>query len=200
MRAFPQIRHGIVFDLEFTAWEGSMAHRWSRPGEFAELVQVGAVKVDAENLTVLDTLDVLVRPRLNPLLSDYFTALTGIADADLAARGVDFVEAYEAFVAFADGAVTLAFGTDDLVFKDNMRLYGLDDMAPFPPFANLRPWFDANGVATAKLHSCDVGPLLGTPFEGRRHNALADSLSLVAGIRALVARGAPNPVDGPVTR
>jgi inhibitor of KinA sporulation pathway (predicted exonuclease) len=194
MRTFPQIRQGIVFDLEFTAWEGSMAHRWSRPGEFAELVQVGAVKLDADSLAVVDTLDVLVRPRVNPRLSEYFTALTGIANADLAARGVDFADAYEAFLAFADGAVTLAFGTDNLVFADNIRLYGLGDMTPFPPFANLRPWFNANGIETARLHSCDVGPLLGTPFEGRPHNALADSLSLVAGIRTLVARGAANPI------
>ncbi len=46
MTSFPQIR-AIIFDLEFTAWEGSVAHRWSRPGEFTELVQIGALKIDA---------------------------------------------------------------------------------------------------------------------------------------------------------
>ena len=32
-----------VFDLEYTAWECSMARRWLAPGEFKEVVQIGAV-------------------------------------------------------------------------------------------------------------------------------------------------------------
>ena len=68
-----------------------MANRWSRPGEFTELVQIGAVRVNAETFAVEAEMDVLVRPRLNPLLSDYFTGLTGITNQDIAARGLDFV-------------------------------------------------------------------------------------------------------------
>ena len=29
----------IVLDLEMTAWEGSLAAKWSRPGEYKEIVQ-----------------------------------------------------------------------------------------------------------------------------------------------------------------
>jgi inhibitor of KinA sporulation pathway (predicted exonuclease) len=181
---FPQNYDGraVVFDLEFTAWEGSMANRWSRPGEFAELVQIGALRVDARTFTVEAELDVLVKPRLNPVLSEYFVQLTGITNDELAARGVDFAVAYH------------AFGTDNLVFEDNIRLYGLGEFAPPPRFINLRPWFNANGVATAQLHSCDVGPVLGVPFEGRQHNALADAKSLIAATRVLLERGAKNPL------
>ena len=196
MTVFPQNCDGlaVVFDLEFTAWEGSMANRWSRPGEFTELVQIGALKVDAQTFAVEAELDLLVKPRLNPVLSEYFVQLTGIANDQLAARGVDFAAAYCEFLAFANSGVTLAFGTDNLVFEDNIRLYGLDGFASPPPFVNLRPWFNANGVATARLHSCDIGPVLGVPFEGRRHNALADAKSLAAAIRALLERGAKNPL------
>jgi inhibitor of KinA sporulation pathway (predicted exonuclease) len=187
-------RYAVVYDLEFTAWEGSMANRWSRPGEFTELVQIGAVRVHAESFDVEDEMDVLVRPRLNPVLSDYLVNLTGITNEEVAAQGVDFAKAYGNFLKFSDGCTTLAFGADYLVFESNLRLYGLGGFAPLPPFVNLRPWFTANGVATAKLHSCDVGPALGVPFEGRKHNALADTKSLVAGIRVLLGRGAKNPL------
>jgi len=183
-----------VFDLEFTAWEGSMANRWSRPGEFTELVQIGAVRVDARSFAAEAELDLLVRPRLNPVLSDYFVTLTGITNDAVAAHGVDFANAYRSFLAFADGCATLAFGAYNLIFADNIRLYDLKGVGPPPPFINLRPWFSANGIATAKLHSCDVGPLLGVPFEGRQHNALHDSRSLAAGIRVMLERGARNPV------
>ena len=171
-----------------------MANRWSRPGEFTELVQIGAVRVNAATFEVETEMDVLVHPRLNPVLSDYLVKLTGITNEDVAVRGVDFVDAYRAFLEFAEGCTTMAFGTDDLIFVDNIRLYGLRGLPAPPPFLNLRPWFNANGVPTATLHSCDVGPTLGVPFDGRQHNALADTKSLVAGIKVLLGRGAKNPL------
>lgn len=195
MTAFPQnYDKAVVFDLEFTAWEGSMANRWSRPGEFTELVQIGAVMVDARTFAVEAEMELLVRPRLNAVLSDYFMRLTGISNEAIRTEGVDFTEAYRRFLGFTDGRMTLAFGTDNLIFEDNIRLYGIADLPPPPPFKNLRPWFDASGIATSRLHSCDVGPLLGVQFQGRKHNALDDAKSLAAGIGVMLERGARNPL------
>src|SRR5258706_10294556 len=67
-----------IFDLEYTAWECSMARHWLTPGEFKEVVQIGAVKLDPGSFAVLDELGVLVGPRINPVLSPYFEKLTGI--------------------------------------------------------------------------------------------------------------------------
>jgi inhibitor of KinA sporulation pathway (predicted exonuclease) len=184
----------IVFDLEFTAWEGSMAHRWLRPGEFTELVQIGAVKVDAQSFAVIDEIDVLVRPKLNPVLSDYFVQLTGITNDELAARGVDFAEAYDEFVRFADNGVIAAFGRDDLVFEANIRLYGLKNAVPVPSYINIIPWLYENGVDPRGKNACDVASLAGAAFEGHKHNAIDDARGVLTGIRALVARGAKNPL------
>lgn len=181
----------IVFDLEFTAWDGSMAQRWLRPGEFREIVQIGAVKVDAVTLAILDRFEAIVRPRINPCLSAYFEQLTGITSAELAAHGRDFAPAYDDFLAFAGRGVTSAFGRDDLVFAENLRLYGLTP-PQMPEFRDSRPWFRAAGFETQGLHSCDIGPKLGVAFEGRAHTALADSLSVAAGMRVLVEGGAPS--------
>jgi inhibitor of KinA sporulation pathway (predicted exonuclease) len=187
------IPYAVVFDLEFTAWETSMASRWLRPGEFKEVVQIGAVKVDA-GFAPLDRFDTLVRPRLNPVLSDYLVKLTGISNAALKARAVDFAAAYRAFVSFAADLPVLAFGPDHLVFLDCLRLYGMKNEPALPPFLDLRHWFQANGLDIRGMHSCDVGPAAGVPFEGHSHNGLADAQSLAAGVRALMARGAPRPV------
>src|ERR1700755_2685449 len=86
-----------VFDLEYTAWECSMARHWLEPGQFKEVVQIGAVKLDGRDLSILGEFDCLVRPRINPLLSPYLENLTGITNADIAARGVDFAEGYARF-------------------------------------------------------------------------------------------------------
>ena len=165
-----------------------MRHHWLRPGEYREVVQIGAVKVDAASLAVLDSFEILVRPRLNPVLSPYLEKLTGIGNDDVREKGRDFAQAYDAFLAFCAGAVTSAFGRDDLVFEENLRLYGLARSAP--AFRDSRPWFRANGLDTCGVYSCDVGPKLGVPFEGQTHSALADSQSVAAGMKVLISRGA----------
>jgi inhibitor of KinA sporulation pathway (predicted exonuclease) len=187
----------VVFDLEFTAWQGSLERRWLGPGEFKEVVQIGAVKVDAHTLAQNEAFEVLVRPRINPVLSPFLEQLTGITNAAIAERGVDFEEAYRRFIAFADGAVTCAFGRDDLVFAENIRLYGLGGSPPVPPYINIVPWLRDNGIDMRGLHACDVGPACGAPFKGRKHDALDDARSVADGIAALVARGAHNVFNRP---
>ncbi len=184
----------IVFDLEFTAWEGSMLHRWMRPGEYREVVQIGAVAVDGTTFAETATLDLLVKPRLNPVLSDYLEQLTGVTNAALAERGMDYEDAYKAFVAFADGAPILAFGRDDLVLRDNLRLYGLPEDPPLPPYVNAIPWLVARGIDPRGRHACHTAALCGAVFEGREHDAVEDSRSVALGIATLLAKGAPNPL------
>lgn len=184
----------VVFDLEYTAWPGSLEHRWLRPGEHREVVQIGAVQVDADNFAETAAFGRLVKPRLNPYLSPYFEQLTGITNDALAAEGIDFVQAYDAFIAFAQGAPLISFGRDDLVLGDNLRLYGIKDAPPLPLHINIAPWLRAHGIDTRGSHACDVARLAGTAYAGRRHDALDDARSVALGVAALVARGAAHPV------
>ena len=186
--------YAVVFDLEFTAWEGSQERGWLAPGEYAELAQIGAVKVD-NMFTPLAEFDRILRPRLNPELSGYMQRLTAITNDDIRERGVDFIEAYRDFAAFAGELPILSFGRDDLIFIDNVRLYGLKGLPALPPFVDLRGWLQAQGIdiTSRKFHACDVGPAAGVPFNGHAHNGLADAYSVAAGVAALMARGAPPP-------
>jgi DNA polymerase III epsilon subunit-like protein len=183
----------IVFDLEFTAWPGSMEHHWLRPGEFREVVQIGAVKLDTGTLAETGSADILAKPRLNPVLSPYFETLTGVTNARLARDGLDFAEAYRAFLSFAGDAPLVAFGRDDLVLIANLKLYGLNGEPPLPPHINIVPWLRRAGIDTRGLHACDIAKAAGAAFEGRLHDALDDARSVAEGIRALVARGFANP-------
>ncbi|MGB8366116.1 MAG: exonuclease domain-containing protein [Rhizomicrobium sp.] len=184
----------VVFDLEYTAWPGSMEQRWLRPGEHREVVQIGAVKVDAGIFAETASFSRLTRPRLNPRLSPYFEELTGIGNGVLAAEGIDLAHAYRAFIAFADGAPLVSFGRDDLVLADNLGLYGIIDAPPLPAHINIVPWLKAQGIDPRGSHACDVARLAGAAFAGRRHDALDDARSVALGIATLVARGAPHPI------
>lgn len=179
-----------VFDLEFTAWEGSLARQWLGPGEFKEVVQIGAVRLNLQSLRIEDSFDCLVRPRINAVLSDFFENLTGISKGRLAADGVDFEIAYRRFLDFAQGGTVAAFGHDEWVLEENIRLYGLKGLPPMPDFLELREWFFQRGVDPKGLHSCDIGPKLGVPFEGQKHDALCDARSIAAGMTVLIQRGA----------
>lgn len=182
----------VIFDLEFTAWEGSMQSRWTRPGEHKEVVQIGAVKLDAERLTVLDEFEMLVQPRVNPVLSDYLVALTAITNERLKERGVDFITALRAFLDFAGDAPVWAFGRDDLVLADNLKLYGWGAMT-LPVYHNAVPWLTAQGLDLAGKNANHVAEAAGTTFDGHRHDALADAHGVAKGIVHLVKNGAANP-------
>lgn len=196
MPASPQDHspYGVVFDLEFTAWEDSQQTDWLAPGAYRELVQIGAVKVD-RTFAPLAEFDALVRPRLNPNLTDYLQRLTAITNDDIRERGIDFVDAYRDFVSFAAGLPIISFGRDDLIFVDNIRLYGLKDLPLLPSYHDLRGWLQAQGIdiTSRTFHACDVGPAAGVPFEGHTHNGLADAHSVASGVAALIARGATPP-------
>ena len=138
--------HVVIFDLEFTAWEGSLESRWTRPGELTEVVQIGAVKLDAASLKEVDAFEMLVKPRVNPVLSDYLVALTGVGNGQLAMRGVDFITAYRAFLDFTAGSQAWAHGRDDLILSGNLKLYGWERALPLLSYSNAIPWFAAQGI------------------------------------------------------
>ena len=182
-----------MFDLEFTCWEGSLQHQWSRPGEFREVVQIGAVKLSPSNLKPVAEFDILVAPRLNPVLSTLFTELTGITNQDVARRGVDFITALRAFLDFAGESHLWAHGRDDLVLTNNLRLYGWEGRFALPPYSNTIEWFLEQGVDLRGKHACDTPKAVGAHFSGREHNALDDARGVAAAMATLIARGAPSP-------
>jgi inhibitor of KinA sporulation pathway (predicted exonuclease) len=178
-----------VFDLEYTAWECSMARHWLTPGEFREVVQIGAVKLDANSFARLDEFSLLIRQRINHQLSAYFQKLTGISQEAVTRQGVDFADAYHRFLDFAGDGPIASFGRDDRALMENLRLYGIADAVPLPVFYDLRGWFAVQGLDPRGLHSCDIAPALGLPFVGQSHNALDDARSLAAGMAVMAVRG-----------
>ena len=179
-----------IFDLEYTAWECSMARHWLSPGEFKEVVQIGAVKLDAESFAPIAEFDCLVRPRVNFPLPAYFEKLTGIGSEQVARSGTDFALAFASFLVFAGDGPIASFGRDDRVLDENIRLYGMTGASALPVFYDLRGWFAVQGVDPRGMHSCDIGPAVGIPFEGRNHNALDDARSIAAAMAKMAKSGA----------
>jgi inhibitor of KinA sporulation pathway (predicted exonuclease) len=183
----------VVFDTEFTAWPGSMARAWAGPGEHKEIVQIGAVALDAANLEERCAFSVLICPVVNPVLSDYLVGLTGITNERLTAEGVDFAAGVARFVEFAGNRPLHAYGRDDRIIAANAERLGYPKLWPNLPTTNLKDWLLQVGIPLTGVHSGNLAAHVGSKSQGIAHDALIDARSLAEAVRYLVAKGAPNP-------
>jgi inhibitor of KinA sporulation pathway (predicted exonuclease) len=181
----------IVYDLEYTAWDGSLARRWSGEGEYRELVQIGAVKLEnIHGFKEIESFERLCLPEFNPELSDYFTGLTGITDADLARDGAPFHSVLSEFADFVGpSAVVAANGDDARCLAENCLWRGVSMPIEEERTLNLRPLFMAFlDLPREKTVSSDLPARLGLSMEGTAHTGLADARAIALALRA-VGRG-----------
>lgn len=184
----------VLFDTEFTAWAGTMERRWRGPGEHREIVQIGAIALDAASLVERDSFQVLIAPLLNPVLSTYFENLTRITNERLSREGVDLATGVARFLAFAGDRPMHAYGRDDRIIAANAELIGKPKLWPKKRTAfNLRDWLVEVGVPLAGVHSGELARHVGAAAQGVAHDAVTDSRSLAEAVRYLVRKGAPNP-------
>jgi inhibitor of KinA sporulation pathway (predicted exonuclease) len=171
-----------------------MERRWAGPGEHKEIIQIGAVLIDAATLEERQVFSVLIRPVKNPILSDYLIELTRITNERLAAEGVDFATGVTRFLNLAGDRPLHSYGRDDRIIAANAELLGLPRLWPKKREAtNLKDWLLQVGVPLAGVHSGALAAHVGAKSQGIAHDALIDARSLAEAVRYLVAKGAPNP-------
>ena len=188
-----RVHEVVLLDTEFTAWAGSMARGWAGPGEHKEIVQIGAVTLNAHSLAETSSFEVLIRPVRNLELSEYLVGLTRITNERLAREGVDFATGIGRFLAFASARQLYAYGRDDKIIAANAHLLARSDLWPGRTAADLKEWLMSVGVPLAGVHSGELSAHVGSKSQGVAHDALVDARSLAEAVRYLVAKGAPNP-------
>ena len=183
----------VVFDTEYTSWPGAEARGWSHPQEHREIVQIGAVRLDSQ-FAITATLDSIVRPTINSLLSEFFVDLTGITQERVDRDGCSFAEALAEFERFVTDSSLVAYsnGPDDRILEENMELYKLHSRLPSVEFINIQPWFKtAIGWKGPNIRSCDVLARVGSSERFPSHDAVGDATSVAVAIRHLKSEGAP---------
>ena len=186
----------VLYDTEFTTWAGALERRWSGPNEFREVVQIGAMRIDAATLQPLASFDVLVKPVKNPHVSDYFTCLTGITQAQIDADGLDFTTALARFRDFIGKDQAAAYGNDAGVIRENMGWHDLPCSEADFNTRDIGPWFMEHGAPYGVKKGVNSGALartVGAPISHTvaEHNALEDVRSILAAYGFLLAKGAP---------
>lgn len=170
----------VVMDTEFTTWEGAYKRDWDGANEWREIVQIAAIKIDpAQNFKETATFDVLVKPVINPILSDFFQELTHISQQQVDAEGLPFAQALEKFAQFAQNMPVWAYGGDDKVLLENCIIHNLHQ-------SHIQPFFDIRMIVKMlgdKPHDYSSGTLhkaADIQMDGHVHNALHDCRSIVA--------------------
>ena len=177
----------VIFDTEFTAWEGSRERQWSEPWEQRELIQIAGLRVSVNegHLTVVKAFDELILPIQNPELSAYIMALTGIQQSELNARGVDFCSAIEQFWQFCGmGQIPVfSWGNDAVILQENSHLNDIE----LPVFAggirDIRPYLRSQAIHVPATNSGHLAKTLGIQLDGNEHNALFDVRSILSALQ-----------------
>ena len=186
---FPLDGPVVIFALEWTAWEGSRERDWTGPGEEREIVEIGAVKLDGtDGLSETMSFEILVRPTINPIVSGYFTDLTGITQTYIDNEALPFREAivlFEGFVGY-DNAPILSFSQDEGVLRHNCTLNRLPC-----PFADTQLHNVAPAIAAAagrkpgSFSTSHLPEIFRFPPPENAHRALGDARCIAETLRLL---------------
>jgi DNA polymerase III epsilon subunit-like protein len=114
----------ILFDTEYTAWKNSLKTNWSKEGQYKEIIQISALKIN--NNKIIDNLNLYVKPLKNPKLSSYIIRLTGITNNKLKKDGISFEKAIHLFYDFAKGYKLYSYGNDYSIIYENLKIHSID--------------------------------------------------------------------------
>ena len=167
----------IIFDTEFTSWEGAQERNWSGDNEYKEIIQVGAVKMNINSGAVTETLNISIKPIFNPKLSDYIKDLTGITQEEVD-NGLTLQAAVLQFLNFSSGNPVFSWGNDIDVVNEDLSSKDIPTITD-DNFFDLRSWIVPRYPQLAKANSGSLARLmnLDDQISGSEHDAVYDCLS-----------------------
>lgn len=188
----------IIFDTEFTAWEGSMQRNWNKDYEKKELVQISGLKIKKidNSLRVIDTINIFIKPKVNPVLSKYFIDLTGITQRLIESYGVHFLIGINYFYKFSKNdnnefLPMYSYGNDYSVIKENLIIHNFKHNSRFYNWGNhfydiktfFKDYVNVHEYTSGNLYKAfNIKPGYGVDI----HNSLWDSKSLFLSLKYLV--------------
>ena len=114
----------IIVDLEWTSWRNNEKKKIRKRWQKREIIQIGAIKVN-NKYKITNKLNIFVKPKFNPILSNYIKKLTHITQKKIDKDGVDFNVAYKKFIKFSKNTKIISNGNDGVIFNKNLKYYKL---------------------------------------------------------------------------
>ncbi len=178
----------IILDVEVTTWEGTWERRWSEPGEYKEVVQIGAIRVETNTLKEKECLSIFIKPIKNPTLSEYFINLTGITQETVDSAGLSPSEAFKKFSDWTGGLPLFSWGKiDKSALEETAKLNNLANFNTWP-IQDIREVFKKASIAADQYASSTIVNAFGKTPTRLAHDGLNDARTILDGLRALRER------------
>ncbi len=126
----------VILDLE---WNAAFSKKQKR--YINEIFEFGAVKVD-DNMQVIDSFTMLVRPSIGKKLNPYVKKLTNIEFDELKNAENDYYSAIKAFASFVGDSVLMTWSTSDLLalLENNSYFMGSDKLSFMTKYCDLQSY------------------------------------------------------------
>ena len=174
-----------IIDVEYTSWEGAMQRNWSGANEHREAVQIYICGL-SEDFEVVWNKEYFTRPILNPLLSNYFTLLTGITQERVDALGVSLQSILLSLQELTSYGPIFSWGDgDEGSLRDSCKIQELEYDAFLPSIHDIRPIFQHCGIDTSKYQSGTLFKAVGLSMNGKQHDSQHDVKSMIESLRVL---------------
>jgi inhibitor of KinA sporulation pathway (predicted exonuclease) len=174
----------LLIDLEFTCWEDSLRTNWADPARPAEVIEIGLATYRIDSRAVSGSFACLVRPQVNPTLSDYCLDLLHIPQPE-----IDAAEPLPIVLSALEGWLRVQpipdLPTCGWGGMDRVRLARNAAMLNTPDPFGQRPHIDLRTVMTAlvdhpkPIDRDELRALKNLSPNPRRHRALDDALDLL---------------------
>jgi 3'-5' exoribonuclease 1 len=153
-----------------------------------EIIEIGAVMVEAQTLSIVDEFQTFIKPVRFPILTEFCTSLTSITQAqvDQAPGYVEAIALLQKWLSNYSNAVFGSWGDYALLrryrkgrnqFKQDSKFHNV----PFPiayPHVNLKPLFSASQALPNRYSMADALQQVGIALEGTHHRGIDDARNI----------------------
>jgi len=173
----------VIWDTEYTSWEGCNENGWNNEkGEYKEIIQIGAIKLDKQEKEILDKFDKVVRPKINPELSDYIKDLTGITQSQVN-DAEQFEEVLKHFIEWSNNLNLYSYANDLGVVQRNLELCNIGLELEESCFKDIREFFRSKGVPVDDWNSGNIAQYFDSSKDLLpQHNAYNDARNMAEAV------------------
>ena len=171
---FDQFAYYLVVDLEATCCDQKQI-----PRHQMEIIEIGAVMVDAVDLAVIDEFQTFINPVCHPILTPFCTTLTTItqAEVDRASGFTDAIAAFQSWFTAYDKRLFCSWGDFDRnQFKQDCKFHAVP--LPFQNHFNLKKAFLQTQGLKQRCGMDQALQLAGIPLVGTHHRGIDDARNI----------------------
>jgi inhibitor of KinA sporulation pathway (predicted exonuclease) len=165
----------LVLDLEATCCD-----RNTIPRSEMEIIEIGAVMVDARNLAIVDEFQMFVQPIRHPILTEFCKSLTSITQTQVE-YAPTYPQAIDSLKAWLSPYSNTIFGSwsnfDRIQFEQDSAFHHIPYPIPFS-HTDLRQKFSDSQGLRGVYGRPEALKLVGLSMEGRNHRGIDDARNI----------------------